>query len=139
VATCGREVEEKPTNKDDLLNTFWWDTIKEELLRVAIEHLRRHLHKTYRLNNTSQMSPGSGDIAVWPIEEQKLLFGLLGDVKKNLGVELTDSCLMIPGKTISGIIFPTEKDFQSCQVCRRKNCPSRQKPFDQEMWNKLHL
>jgi len=41
---------------------------------------------------------------------------------------------MVPNKTISGIRFPTERDFHACQVCHRENCPSRGAPFDADMW-----
>jgi len=52
-------------------------------------------------------------------------------------VELTDSFLMKPNKTVSGIVFPTEEDFRSCQVCRRADCPSRSAAFDAHLWD-LH-
>ena len=80
------------------------------------------------------MRPGSGDATVWPIEQQKMLFDLLGDVRGCIGVRLTDSFLMMPNKTVSGIRVPTEKDFRSCQVCHRENCPSRSAGFDRELW-----
>jgi hypothetical protein len=83
------------------------------------------------------MSPGSGDVNVWPIEQQRELFELLGDVRGQIGVELTDSFLMVPNKTVSGIHFPAEKDFRTCQVCHRENCPSRGAPFDQELWESI--
>jgi hypothetical protein len=35
------------------------------------------------LPQTSTMHPGAGDAAVWPIEQQKQLFALLGDVPAN--------------------------------------------------------
>ena len=73
---------------------------------------------------------------VWPIEQQGELLSLFGDVKKLIGVELTDSFLMIPKKSISGVIFPTEIDFRSCQVCHRENCPSRSAPFDEILWQR---
>ncbi len=37
---------------------------------------------------------------------------------------------MIPPTSVSEIIFPSEVRFESCQLCRRGNCPSRQAPFD---------
>jgi hypothetical protein len=75
------------------------------------------------------MNPGSGDADVWPIQQQRELFSLLGDVQGELGVSLTESCLMVPNKTVSGLIFPTEIDFESCQVCKRKDCPNRRAPY----------
>ncbi len=65
-----------------------------------------------------------------PIEQQRGLFALLGDVEQAIGVRLTESFLMIPNKTTSGILFPTEADFRSCEVCHRENCPARHAPFN---------
>jgi len=83
------------------------------------------------------MNPGSGEVEVWPIEQQRELFSLFGDVRKQIGVELTDSFLMMPNKSVSGIQFPTETDFRTCQVCRRKNCPNRVAPFEQGLWKSI--
>ena len=82
------------------------------------------------------MGPGSGDAMVWPIQEQVPLFALLGDVKGAAGVRLTDSCLMLPRKSVSGIVFPTGVDFRTCQLCRREGCRSRAAAFDAGMWRR---
>ena len=84
------------------------------------------------------MHPGSGDVDVWPIEQQSELFFLLGDVYSAIGVELTESYLMLPTKSVSGIRFPTQKDFQSCMLCHRENCPERSAQFDQTLWDSVN-
>jgi hypothetical protein len=76
------------------------------------------------------MSPGS--LEDWPITEQPKLFSLFGDTEKSIGVKLTASLLMIPRKSISGILFPSEEGFVSCRLCPRENCPSRKAEFDEE-------
>ena len=119
---------------------FWRDTIKTVLLWAAMQHLNDHLSRRYRLSKTASMSPGSGDVDTWPIQQQAGLFALLGgvgEVRKQSGVELTDSFLMIPNKSVSGIRFPTETDFRSCQVCHRAECPSRSAPFDRNLWEMM--
>jgi len=85
----------------------------------------------YALAGISRMSPGS--LTDWPIEEQRLLFSLLGNVEASIGVKLSRSLVMIPQKSISGIYFPTEVSFYSCQLCPRKRCPSRKTGYDKEM------
>jgi len=136
VATCGREIDELNLAAGDFLKAFWVDQIKEIILRFACSYLNDYLNRRYALGKTSSMSPGSGDATVWPIEQQRALFSLFGDVNKLIGVELTDSSLMIPNKSISGIRFPTDIDFRSCQVCHRENCPSRSAPFDKILWQR---
>jgi hypothetical protein len=134
VATCGSEVDAVVFEKEDFLEAFWWEEIKTDLLTFARRHLINTLAERFRLGKTAAMSPGSGDLDIWPIEQQTLLFSLLGDVEAAIGVQLSDVFLMTPVKSISGIRFPTEKDFRSCQVCRREKCPSRRAPFDLELW-----
>ncbi len=137
VATCGREMDQVPLPADDVLVQYWWDAIKAEVLNAARSHLVSHLTERFQLGRTSRMSPGSGDADVWPIEQQQPLFQLLGGVTSQIGVILTDSCLMIPNKTVSGILFPTEHDFRTCQVCHREVCPNRTAPFDAAIWASL--
>lgn len=74
------------------------------------------------------MNPGS--LEDWPISEQKVLFILFKDCGKVIGVELTESFLMVPVKSVSEICFPTETSFESCQLCPRKNCLSRRVAYN---------
>jgi hypothetical protein len=137
VATCGHELDRARQPSGDPLKEFWWETIKSDLLACARKYLDEYLNRKFLLGKTSTMSPGSGDVRVWPIEQQRELFALLGDVKGLIGVELTASFLMVPNKTVSGIRFPTAIDFRSCQVCRREGCPSRSAPFDKDLWESI--
>jgi hypothetical protein len=86
------------------------------------------------MTHVAAMHPGSGDADVWPIEQQVELFSILGDVEALIGVKLTDSMLMIPTMSVSGVIFPTETEFETCQVCHREDCPRRKAPFDEAVW-----
>jgi len=134
IVTCGRELDAHAPPAGAFLEEFWWDLIKAEVLTAGIQFLLEHLTRRYRLPKTATMHPGSGDADVWPIEQQRQLFALLGDVRGEIGVELTESCLMVPNKTISGIRFATELDFRSCQVCQRAVCPNRAAAFDEALW-----
>jgi hypothetical protein len=137
VATCGHELDAVALPPGDLLAQYWWDVIKAEVLSAARAYLFAHLADRFRLGQTARMSPGSGDADVWPIEQQPLLFRLLGGVTQFIGVRLTESCLMVPNKTVSGILFPTEHDFRTCQVCHREVCPNRTAAFDAAVWHSL--
>ena len=137
IATCGRELDEIDLPPGDFLKPFWLDTIKGVLLGASLSYLKEYLDRKYALGKTSTMSPGAGDVEVWPIEQQRELFSLFGNVEERIGVHLTDSFLMVPNKTVSAIRFPTEIDFRSCQVCRRGNCPSRSAPLDMDLWESI--
>jgi hypothetical protein len=137
VATCGHELDEAGPSAGEMLESFWWDAIKEAVLACARRRFENLLRHRFRLARTSGMAPGSGDAGVWPIEQQQQLFALLGDVRGRIGVTLTSSCLMIPNKSVSGIRFASERDFRTCQVCRRESCPGRQAPFDRGLWEEM--
>jgi hypothetical protein len=139
IATCGREMDQVSGSDNNILKLFWWDVIKESLLLAASQYLLNLLERRFQLKRTASMNPGSGDVNVWPIEQQRDLFSLLGDVRGQIGVELTDSFLMVPNKTVSGIHFPTERDFRTCQVCHREKCPNRRAPFDQALWESIQV
>jgi hypothetical protein len=134
VATCGQELDAISIESDDIFGQFCRDTLKEMALRAAMAHLVTHLKEAYSLETLVSMNPGSGDINVWPIEQQKELFALFGNVQESIGVVLTDSCLMVPNKSVSGLLYPSEDAFQSCQLCHREKCPGRRAPFDPHLW-----
>ena len=131
VATCGLEVDgvENPTG--DLMTTVCLDTIRMHLLGAARRHMEQQIKKSYALGQLSRMAPGS--LQDWPIQEQGTLFELLGEVEQSVGVRLTDKYLMLPVKSVSGIFFPTEVRFESCQLCPRPNCIGRRAPHDPEL------
>jgi len=131
--TCGKELEEWSLTKTDMLENFWADAIKEMVLRIAFKILSDHLKETYKLGKTSTMSPGS--LEDWPIKEQQILFSILGDTKDAIGLELNDSFLMLPTKSISGIRFATEENFESCQLCPREKCPGRRATYDENLYD----
>lgn len=133
IATCGTELDEPDIPSDDFMRRYWLDTIKGMALFAGMEYLFNHIRGTYLVEKTSTMSPGEADRDVWPIQQQELLFGLFGNVEELIGVRLTDSLLMIPNKSVSGICFASEVSFRSCQVCQRKNCPGRAAPYDRDL------
>jgi hypothetical protein len=131
IVTCGVELDTVAIPQDDIFAGYVLDGLKELALRQAIEHLKNHLAETYGLDaqRMSTMNPGSGNKDVWPIGQQRQLFQLLGDVEASVGVRLTESFLMTPNKTVSGILFPTDVPFVSCQLCTREDCPRRRAAY----------
>ena len=134
ICTSGTEAESVDVDDDDLMSKFIVDAIKGMALGVASVYLHNHIKNKYQIKQMSTMNPGS--LEDWPLSEQKPLFSVFGDVEKLIGVKLTDSLLMLPIKTVSGIYFPTEGSFASCQLCPREKCPNRRAKFDPEMKKK---
>lgn len=133
VATCGVELEEWSMSIDGMLENFWADHIKEKAVYAATRFLRKHIAERYQPGRLSSMSPGS--LPDWPISQQPVLFSLLGNTEAAVGVHLTPSKLMIPTKSVSGLLFPKEETFASCQLCPMVQCPNRKAPYNKDLFD----
>jgi Vitamin B12 dependent methionine synthase, activation domain len=131
VVTIGTGVEDLEKASEDALEKYYLDLIGNAAVVNAREYLKKKLSARYALKDLSYMGPGQ--LKDWPLEEQRSLFGLLGDVQRAIGVTLSDSLLMIPRKSLSGIYFPTEIPFMACQLCPREGCPSRKARYDEKL------
>jgi hypothetical protein len=138
IATCGSEIDDIEIEQGDFEKKIWISILKGNLLEASIQFLGEYIAKRYRLSNLSSMNPGSGDASVWPLEQQRKLFSICGDVEDLIGVRLTKSMVLVPDMSIAGIFFPAEVEFQSCQLCHRENCRSRRAAFDKELWESIN-
>lgn len=133
VATCGDELDKWAEKYlDDPLNEF----ISSSIMRLAISPALHLLHIWVQENTDiekfAELNPGS--LPSWPITGQRQVFGLIAGseneyspqyVKEKIGVSLAPSYLMIPLKSVSGIIFKTNEDWHNCSRCSKKDCPNR--------------
>jgi hypothetical protein len=73
---------------------------------------------------TSPFGPGQ---CRWDLAEQRVLFDLIEPSR--IGISLTDTFLMIPKKSVSGIMGIGKPDevftTSPCSLCNRKDCPGR--------------
>lgn len=76
----------------------------------------------------SSFGPGTGSGKLFGIEQQRVIFSILNP-PENIGVRLTPRCLMVPRKSVSGVLAATPKEYVACQYCPRKECESRRRPF----------
>lgn len=136
LATCGTELADWGKSLGDMLEQYWADTIMELALRKALHFLNERIGEVVPHNRTSVMNPGS--LHDWPITQQRPLFNLIGSAAGAIGIALTESLLMTPAKSVSGIRFPTEVRFESCQLCPRKECPNRRMPYDKELYQRKY-
>jgi hypothetical protein len=131
VITIGARLEQKAFASEDLLEKYYFDQIGNIALSKARKHLEDYLRSKFVIDRLSYMSPGS--LADWPIGEQQPLFSILKGAEASIGVRLTESLLMIPRKSLSGIYFPTEVTFYNCQLCPRQHCEGRKARFDENL------
>lgn len=128
VCTCGQEVEAWSATLKDPLLTYWADRIKLFYVGVAQSYLFRYVREHYVPSGyLSRMNPGS--LSQWPLSQQEVLFSLIGGVKESIGVTLTDSFLMLPSKSTSGILFSSDTAYENCQLCPMQDCPGRRAPY----------
>lgn len=131
IMTAGPALEAAASASGDLLKQYYL----EEMANIALENgalwLSERLKTRYGFPGLASMDPGS--LEDWPITEQPKLFSIFGDTERLVGVRLTESMLMLPRKSISGIFFPSEEGFTSCQLCDRDTCPARRAPYDEVM------
>jgi hypothetical protein len=129
VVTIGHRLEESARRCKDLLDQYHLDLIGNLILAEARSELIRRLCRKFAFEKLSWMSPGS--LEDWPIQEQLPLFALLGEAPAAIGVQLTESLLMLPGKSVSGIFFPSASTFFSCRLCPRARCEGRKARYDE--------
>jgi hypothetical protein len=122
-----KNLETAAAAQGDLLKQYYLEEMANIALEQAASWLAAQLEGRYGVGPLSNLSPGS--LVDWPITEQTKLFSIFGDTERHIGVRLTDSLLMVPRKSISGILFPSEEGFVACQLCERENCQGRKAPY----------
>ena len=91
----------------------------------SVQDKIREIAETEGLVTSQRFSPGYCD---WNIGQQRMLFHAL--TGHTLGVRLTGECLMIPQKSISGIVGIGSPDgkaesYNPCEFCNKQDCPGR--------------
>ncbi|MFZ7133590.1 MAG: vitamin B12 dependent methionine synthase [Eubacteriales bacterium] len=103
IITCGTEIEDWSESIDGLMEKYIVDGIKSMILFDSTQYIANHILKIYQLESLDYHIPGFLDD--WSIYEQKELFALLGEDVQATGVYLTESSLMRPTKSVSGIYY----------------------------------
>jgi hypothetical protein len=132
VATCGHELGEWSLTCKGSLHLFWADTIMMLALGEAMSTLNKYLKERVDPAQISTMNPGS--LEDWPLQQQSVLFDLLGQATNKIGVSLRQKYVMNPLKSVTGIQFVTEDEFFNCRLCPRKNCEGRRAPYDATLY-----
>jgi hypothetical protein len=129
IATCGSGMETFDYGFYDMLAPYWVDAIKLQALGSARRALFDHCKESFHIKNLRSLNPGSGNVDIWPIEQMNPLFKLL-EQGYGTGVKLSTSSLMVPNKSIAGMMFTTfDSQYESCAYCERDRCPDRRVAF----------
>jgi hypothetical protein len=126
ICTAGSEIsqlsKEISQNGDPLLS-YVFDVIGSVTVEKATDKIQESLEtecKKSGLNISDRFSPGYCD---WSVSEQQMLFALMPE--SFCGVSLSESSLMSPIKSVSGIIAigdQLERKGYQCKWCTDKYC-----------------
>lgn len=120
--TIGRKSHQYMKEKD-LLKGYIYDVVGSEIVEAAADRMQENIRKQTAEEGkfiTNRFSPG---YCGWNVSEQHSMFSFFKD--NFCGIHLTDSALMSPVKSVSGIIgIGKEVKFSQyhCTVCEDKNC-----------------
>jgi hypothetical protein len=126
MCTAGDEIgmrSSRAMKEGDLLKGYIYDVVGSEIAEAAADLMQAELERAMLLVGkkiTNRYSPG---YCGWDVSEQRKLFQLFpGDF---CGIRLTDSALMNPVKSVSGIIGigrDVRYNPYTCVMCNMKNC-----------------
>lgn len=115
--------------RDGVFQTYVMDCIGSQIVESAADCMEKVLQAeldSEGLHRTNRFSPG---YCGWHVSQQPRLFSLFEE-KTPCGIELTDSCLMLPVKSVSGVIGvgPDVRYLPyTCGICDMKMCYKRRK------------
>ena len=135
IGTIGGGIDREITRlmgENRLSEAYILDSMGSVAVEDMVEKFYQQLKNGYQSEGkdvTLRFSPGYCD---WPITDQKKLFGLFDSLP--IAVELMDSCLMVPRKSISGVfgvghfkVNSFVSSYNPCSECRKQDCIARRK------------
>ena len=134
VATVGPEIEEeiqKFTDENRMSEASILDAIASVAIENTVDQFQKMVDEELSdkgLGTTLRFSPGYCD---WPIQEQRKVFQVVDGEK--IDVSLTDTCLMHPRKSVSGVFGISHDDggkqrnLNPCTQCGMRHCTARRK------------
>ena len=131
ICTSGLEFEayqQRLKEQGDMVRVFIADALGSVIAEKCADQMEKALQESIDKlgwKHTNRFSPG---YCGWHVSQQQLLFPLFQG--HTCGVKLTDSSLMVPIKSVSGIIGLGEKVRKleyTCGLCDFKQCYKRKK------------
>jgi hypothetical protein len=129
LSTAGPEIQEWSEdllNQGDPTTSYIVDVLGSEIAEAVAEIIHDRVEAEMNekgLSVTTRFSPGYCE---WNVEDQHVIFSLL---KENFcNIQLTESALMVPVKSVSGIIGigqQVRKRRSACNACDRLDCVYR--------------
>lgn len=130
ISTAGpgpEELSRSLLNKGDYLEGYIADLVGSAIAESVAGQIHEHVRReavSRELKVTNRYSPG---YCAWETGEQQKLFSLFPD--GCCGVTLSESSLMVPVKSVSGVIAmgrSVQYREYTCEICAMKDCTFRQ-------------
>jgi cobalamin-dependent methionine synthase I len=125
VCTLGKAISDWSQDlhtKGDSIKGYLVDVLASVTIEKAVDSIHDQLEKKMadrKLGVTNRYSPGYCD---WPVSDQHDLFSLLPE--DFCGIRLTESAMMVPVKSVSGIIGigpGVERVDYQCKNCQQSS------------------
>lgn len=126
LCTAGSEIgirSRQAMKERDMLRGYIFDVIGSEVVETAADLMQAALEKSAIASGTKITNRYSPGYCGWDVAEQHKLFQLMPD--NYCGIRLTDSALMDPEKSVSGIIGigrNVKSNPYTCRICDMKDC-----------------
>lgn len=142
ICTAGVEYQdfmERLTKEGDMVKLFIAHSIGSVIAERCADYMERILQASIdklHWNRTNRFSPG---YCGWHVREQQMLFPLM--TGHNTGVVLTPSSLMIPIKSVSGVIglgLDVRYLAYTCGLCDKKDCYKKKKAPNSQHEEQMH-
>ena len=108
---------------DDQIKGYVVDTLGSIVVELAVDRLRQDLENQLAASSLKMTNPYSPGYCGWPVSDQSKLFSFFPD--GFAGITLSESSLMIPIKSVSGIIGAgkkAKKRAYRCEICDLATC-----------------
>jgi hypothetical protein len=131
IMTAGKGIElqaQKYLSGDDPLLGYIYDVIGSLTVETGVEKTLKEIEEDFLQDGLMISNPYSPGYCGWPVTDQQKFFALFNN--NTCGIKLSETCLMDPIKSISGIIGVgknIKKQPYSCAICDLKNCLYRDK------------
>lgn len=115
---------EEIESRGDMVQTYISDCIGSQIVESVADYMELQLQSVLDTKNQKRTNRYSPGYCGWLVKEQPKLFSLFPE-ERPCGIELTDSCLMLPVKSVSGIIGIGENVRYlpyTCHLCDMKMC-----------------
>lgn len=126
LCTAGKEIQEWSKNlldESDPITSYIVDVLGSEIAENVAEKIHNEVEQAMSTNGLSVTTRFSPGYCGWEVSDQHTIFSLLPE--NYCKIRLTDSALMNPIKSISGIIG-IGKEVRNrqypCDFCDRKDC-----------------